>query len=235
MDGTKTAPSEVADTTTDAALLALLSTSYEALEPLAAARAAITWAFGQFQGDVVVASSFQDLVLIDLVRGIDAGAEVVFLDTGYHFAETLAFVEKISKTWELNLTIARPSVPLDEFACGTPNCCQVRKVEPLQRAIAGRKAWITGVKRVDTKERAAASILQWDESRQMVKVNPLVTWSEDDVTAYATDRNLPAHPLTYVGYLSIGCAPTTKPVEEGRDPREGRWPGSDKTECGLHI
>jgi phosphoadenosine phosphosulfate reductase len=124
---------------------------------------------------------------------------------------------------------------MDEFVCGTPRCCEVRKVEPLAKAIAGRQAWITGVKRVDTPERTGAPIVTWDANREMVKVNPLVTWTDADIDEYLAEKGLPLHPLTYVGYVSIGCAPTTQPVAEGQNPREGRWPGMDKTECGLHI
>ena len=219
----------------DLSSLGAASTRLEALAPLEAATGAISFAVEHFGDDLVVASSFQDVVLIDLVRKAKSDAEVVFLDTEYHFPETLAFVERVRKIWDLNLTVTHPEVGHDEFACGSPRCCEVRKVEPLARAIAGRRAWITGLKRVDTPERADAPILAWDESREMVKVNPLATWSDDDVDDYVSANGLPAHPLSFVGYVSIGCAPTTRPVEVGHHPREGRWPGSDKTECGLHL
>jgi phosphoadenosine phosphosulfate reductase len=215
--------------------LAGLSERLEALPVREAASEAIAWTVGQFGEDAVVASSFQDVVLVDLVQKAHPGLEIVFLDTEYHFPETLAFVEHLRKIWDLNLTVTHPEVAMDEYVCGTAGCCQKRKVEPLQKAVAGRAAWITGLKRVDTPERAGAPILAWDEGRQMVKVNPLVTWTDEDVDAYLADNELPLHPLTYVGYVSIGCAPTTQPVAEGHHPREGRWPGQDKSECGLHI
>lgn len=211
------------------------SRELEALPVLEAATGAIAWTLEHFGDDVIVASSFQDVVLVDLVQKARPGLEIVFLDTEYHFPETLAFVEHLRKMWNLTLTVTHPEVALDEYVCGSPGCCQKRKVEPLQKAIAGKKAWITGLKRVDTPERADAPILAWDPAREMVKVNPLATWSDEQIDDYLAEHSLPLHPLTYVGYVSIGCAPTTKPVEAGHHPREGRWPGTDKTECGLHL
>lgn len=215
--------------------LAATSEEFEALGPLAGATATIEWTFERFGDDVVVASSFQDVVLVDLVRKAKADAEIVFLDTEYHFPETLAFVERLRKIWDLNLTVTHPDVPLDEFVCGTPRCCEVRKVQPLQKAIAGRKAWITGLKRVDTPERVNAPVVAWDPMRELVKVNPLAAWTDEDIDAYVFERGLPRHPLNAKGYVSIGCAPTTRPIAAGEDPRAGRWPDSDKTECGLHL
>jgi phosphoadenosine phosphosulfate reductase len=108
-------------------------------------------------------------------------------------------------------------------------------VVPLAKALRGHSAWITGLKRVDTPERSDAPVIAWDPTRNMVKVNPVAAWDDDDVDAYVADHDLPRHPLNYVGYVSIGCAPTTVPVPEGRHPREGRWAGTGKTECGLHV
>ncbi|MGH9297600.1 MAG: phosphoadenylyl-sulfate reductase [Acidimicrobiales bacterium] len=212
-----------------------ISARCEALPAREAATASISWTLERYGRDVVVASSFQDVVLVDLVRKADPGIEIVFLDTEFHFPETLAFVEHLRKIWELNLTVTHPQVAKDEFACGTGRCCEMRKVKPLAQAILGRKAWNTGLKRVDTPERADTPILAFDPNRSMVKVNPMASWTDEDVDRYLADFGLPLHPLTYVGYVSIGCAPTTQPVAEGHHPREGRWPGSDKTECGLHI
>lgn len=215
--------------------LAELSARLESLPLRQAASDAIEWTFSAFEDDVVVASTFQDVVLVDLVRKARPSAEIVFLDTEYHFPETLAFVERLRKIWNLNLTVTHPEVALDEYVCGTPGCCTVRKVEPLRKATAGRKAWVTGLKRVDTPERADAPIVVWDAGREMVKVNPLATWTDEDIADYLAEHELPLHPLTYVGYVSIGCAPTTQPVASGQNPREGRWPGQSKTECGLHV
>jgi phosphoadenosine phosphosulfate reductase len=170
-----------------------------------------------------------------MVIGVDPSIEVIFLDTGFHFPETLAYVERLRSRYDLNLVVTHPEVSLDEFPCGSPRCCELRKVAPLAKALRGRSAWITGLKRVDTPERAEAPVIAWDPSRNMVKVNPVAAWDDDDVDAYVAAHDLPRHPLNYVGYVSIGCAPTTVPVPEGRHPREGRWAGTGKTECGLHV
>ncbi len=223
------------DVPMEEAELAEVSGRLESLAALEAAVGAVTWAGEVFGGSLAVASSFQDVVLVDIVRRHLSRAEIIFLDTGFHFAETLAFVEHTAKIWDLNLTVTRPNVGPDESKCGSPGCCRVRKVEPLQRALDGRACWITGLKRVDTPERESAPIIGLDRARSMVKVNPLATWSDQEIEGYLTKESLPRHPLTYAGYVSIGCEPTTKPVGDGQHPRQGRWPGSDKTECGLHI
>ena len=215
--------------------LEAVSAGLEALPPLEAARGALRWALDRYGSEVAVASSFQDAVLVDLATKEDPEIEIIFLDTEYHFPETLAFVERLRKIRHLNLTTTYPAVGRDEYPCGSSRCCEFRKVAPLAQALEGKQAWITGVKRVDTPERTGAPIVSYDPARSLVKVNPLATWSDDDIDAYVAEQELPRHPLTYVGYVSIGCAPTTQPVGQGRHPREGRWPGSDKTECGLHL
>jgi phosphoadenosine phosphosulfate reductase len=215
--------------------LATESARLEALGVREAAKGAVAWVIEHFGDRYAVASSFQDAALVDLAVKADPGAEIIFLDTGFHFPETLAFVERLRKIWNLNLTTTHPAIGREESPCGSPRCCELRKVVPLNAALEGRQAWITGLKRVDTPERTGAPILAWDPPRNMVKVNPLATWTDEDVDDYLAELGLPLHPLTYVGYVSIGCAPTTQPVADGHHPREGRWPGSDKTECGLHI
>ncbi|MGO9150170.1 MAG: phosphoadenylyl-sulfate reductase [Acidimicrobiales bacterium] len=195
----------------------------------------IEWTVNRFPGGSALAASFQDAALLDMVVGVDPSIEVIFLDTGFHFPETLAYVERLRSRYDLNLVVTHPEVSLDEFPCGSPRCCELRKVAPLAKALRGRSAWITGLKRVDTPERAEAPVIAWDPSRNMVKVNPVAAWDDDDVDAYVAAHDLPRHPLNYVGYVSIGCAPTTVPVPEGRHPREGRWAGTGKTECGLHV
>jgi phosphoadenosine phosphosulfate reductase len=215
--------------------LAAVSARLEALPIREAAVATIAWVLENFGNRYAVASSFQDAVLVDLAIKADPGAEIIFLDTDYHFPETLAFVERLRKIWNLNLTTTHPAIGREETPCGSAGCCQLRKVAPLNAALEGKEAWITGLKRVDTPEREGAPILAFDPQRNMVKVNPLATWADEDVDAYLAENGLPLHPLTYVGYVSIGCAPTTQPIADGHHPREGRWPGSDKTECGLHL
>jgi phosphoadenosine phosphosulfate reductase len=195
----------------------------------------VAWAIDRFGPRMAMAASFQDAVLIDIAVAVDPTIEVVFLDTGSHFAETLEYVETIRSRYDLNLTVTTPVEGADQWPCGSAQCCEFRKVHPLKQALAGKDAWMTGVKRVDAPTRREAPIVAYDESWGMVKVNPLATWTEEDVAGYAQDHDLPQHPLVAKGYLSIGCAPTTRPVSIGEDPRAGRWSDSDKVECGLHL
>ena len=201
----------------------------------APASAVIRWAIETFGASVALAASFEDIVLIDLATRVAPGIEVVFLDTEAHFPETLSFVEEVRERYGLNLTVTKPGPDAAAFPCGTEQCCQFRKVAPLRRALAGKRAWLTSLKRSDGPTRADAPIVSWDASFGLVKVNPLVTWTDDDIASYLADHDLPVHPLVPKGYRSIGCAPTTRPVAEGEDPRAGRWAGLDKSECGLHV
>jgi phosphoadenosine phosphosulfate reductase len=200
----------------------------------APAGAVLEWAIERFRTRLVVASSFQDLVLVDLAVGIDRDVEVVFLDTEAHFPETLQFVEDARRRYGLNLTVTRPGAEAATSPCGSADCCQLRKVAPLRRVLSDKEAWVTGLRRVDAPTRATAPIVSWDEGFGLVKVNPLATWTDDDVNAYLAEHDLPVHPLVPLGYLSIGCAPTTRPVAAGEDQRAGRWAGTGKVECGLH-
>ena len=196
----------------------------------------IAWAVEQFGDDLTVACSFEDAVLVDLAVSVKPDIEILFLDTQYHFAETLWYVEELRRRYNLNLRVMEPRVgPDNRWQTDVAGCCGVRKVEPLNRALEGKRAWITGLKRVDAPTRANAPIVSWDEARGLVKVNPLATWTPLDLSVYATERNLPVNPLVERGYPSIGCWPCTKPVAAGDDPRAGRWAGLDKTECGLHT
>lgn len=196
---------------------------------------AIRWAVDRFGAGLALACSFQDCVIVDLATQVDPGLEVIFLDTGFHFPETWEFVELVRDHYRLNLTVTHPDPSANAWPCGSAECCQRRKVEPLFRALAGRSAWLTGLKRSDAPTRAATPIVGWDQARQLVKVNPLAPWSDQDIADYIAVHRLPVHPLLSQAYLSIGCAPTTRPVAPGSDPRSGRWADSDKTECGLHA
>lgn len=200
------------------------------------ASAGIRWARDTYGDDLVLAASFQDCVLIDLVAGVDPTIEVVFLDTQYHFPETLEYVETVRARYDLNLNVVSPDVdPDDLWRTDTEACCGLRKVDTLRRALEGRAAWMTGLRRCDSPGRADTPILQQDVSRGLVKVNPIATWTDADMAAYASQRDLPEHPLVAAGYLSIGCWPCTQKVENGAHARSGRWAGTDKTECGLHL
>lgn len=194
----------------------------------------IRWASERFGCSLALAASFQDLVLVDLAVEVEPDIEVIFLDTEAHFPETLGYVEEARRRYDLNLTVTRPGPEAAAWPCGSERCCEFRKVEPLRRALAGRSAWLTGLKRVDAPTRIAAPVVSWDDAFGLVKINPIATWTVDDIESYMADHHLPVHPLRTRRYLSIGCAPTTRAVAEGEDPRAGRWAGSGKVECGLH-
>jgi phosphoadenosine phosphosulfate reductase len=211
--------------------LADLSRDFES----APAGKVISWAVDSFGESLVLAASFEDVVLIDLATKVAPGIEVIFLDTEAHFPETLAFVEEMRARYGLNLTVTKPGPEAAAYPCGSEQCCQFRKVVPLRQAVQGSRAWLTSLKRVDAATRSGAPIVSWDEGFGLVKINPLATWTNDDIASYLADHDLPVHPLVSQGYLSIGCAPTTRPVAPGEDPRAGRWAGMDKSECGLHV
>ena len=201
----------------------------------AAPREILDWTFERFGDDVVMACSFEDLALLHMVRATRPATEIIFLDTGGHFPETLDFVDRIEREWSLTLVRTTPGPEADAWPCGTERCCELRKVAPLARAVAGHPAWITAVKRADAATRATMPIVTWDDKFSLVKVNPLATWSDDDVAYYLGAHELPEHPLWAEGYASIGCAAVTvRPLVPG-DRRSGRWAGADKEECGLHV
>jgi phosphoadenosine phosphosulfate reductase len=196
----------------------------------------IAWAAERFGDGLVLASSFNDCVLIDLVARTAPHVPIVFLDTQYHFDETLEYVEAVRARYDLNLKVMTPTIEPDDRWLDDPDgCCGARKVVPMARALSGKRAWMTGLRRDEAATRANAPIVAWDVSRGLVKVNPIATWSDQDVIGYARDRGLPEHPLRDQGYESIGCWPCTRPVEDGEDARAGRWSGRDKVECGLHV
>ncbi len=200
----------------------------------ASPREVLAWVFERFGDDLAVACSFEDLALLHMAHLVRPAAEVIFLDTGGHFPETLEFVDRIERDWSLNLTRTTPGPDAEAWPCGTERCCELRKVEPLSRALAGRAAWVTALKRVDAPSRAATKVVAWDDKFGLVKVNPLATWTDDDVAYYLSSNALPEHPLWAQGYASIGCAAVTvRPAVPG-DRRSGRWAGADKEECGLH-
>lgn len=200
------------------------------------ATSAIGWAADRFDDGLVLASSFQDCVLIDLAVQVKPDVEVIFLDTQYHFDETLEYVETVRARYDLNLKIMTPTIEPDDRWLDDPDgCCGARKVVPMARALAGKRAWMTGLRRDEAETRVNAPIVSWDVSRGLVKVNPIATWTDQDVVGYTRDRGLPEHPLRGQGYESIGCWPCTRPVQDGEDSRAGRWAGRDKVECGLHV
>jgi phosphoadenosine phosphosulfate reductase len=213
--------------------LAELSASFEQAPP----NDIIRWAGARFGEGLVFTASFEDAVLVDLVARSAPSTEIVLLDTQYLFAETQWFAEELRRRYDLRLTIVHPLpdvTPDNRWQTDLEGCCGVRKVEPLARALAGRTAWITGVRRVDAPTRANAPIVSYDIARQVVKINPLATWTDEQVALYEELEQLPRHPLVERGYASIGCWPCTRPVAPGEDRRAGRWAGAGKVECGLH-
>lgn len=199
----------------------------------------VRWAADRFGVDgLVVTASFEDAVLVHVAATAVPGIEITLLDTQYLFAETQWLVDELIEQFDLNLRIVRPLpdvVPDNLWQTDIEGCCNVRKVEPLARAIAGKQAWITGIRRADGPTRADAPVAAFDIGRGLVKVNPLATLSDDDMALYLQLHDLPVHPLVDKGYSSIGCWPCTRPVAPGEDKRAGRWSGNAKTECGLHV
>ncbi len=195
----------------------------------------IQWAVDAFSPHLCMTASMTDAVLIDLAVKVDPAIEVVFIDTGYHFPETLETVETVRRRYGLNMRIMTVAHHAEELWKLDPeNCCSAIKVGQLDRALAGKAAWMSGLRRVEAASRDAAPIVVRD-LRGLVKVNPIATWTDDDVAGYIADHGVPQNPLVHQGYLSIGCQPCTKPVAPGDDPRSGRWEGRDRTECGLHL
>jgi len=213
--------------------LAEISRANEAFENSPASRI-IVWAAETFENRIVLASSFQDAVLVDLVARTVPGLPVVFLDTGYHFAETLWYAEQLRRRYDLDVEIMAPvNATEDQWMTDTDACCKARKVEPLERALLGRDAWMTGLRRSETAQRRNAPIVSYDIGRAIVKVNPIATWTDLDIEGYVKDHDLPVHPLSDRGYASIGCWPCTRQTA-GDDSRSGRWASIEKTECGIH-
>ena len=207
-----------------------LSDRFEGAHP----RDIIGWAAEEFGGRLSLSASFADTLLIDLAVAVDPDIEVVFIDTGFHFAETLATVRRAMARYALNLTVLRPAATAaDLWAHGTDTCCGSRKVAPLERhLVANADAWMSGLRRDDSPARADAPIVDLD-LRGLLKINPLAGWSSEAIERHILEHDVLINPLTSQGYPSIGCWPCTEPADAG-DPRAGRWAGSDKTECGLH-
>jgi phosphoadenosine phosphosulfate reductase len=195
----------------------------------------VQWAADHFGPHMSLAASMTDAVLIDLAVKVAPAIEVVFIDTGYHFPETLETVETVRRRYGLNLRIMTVAPHAEELWKVDPgNCCSAVKVGQLDRALAGKAAWMSGLRRDEAESRANATIVGRD-LRGLIKVNPLANWTEADVEDYIERHDVPVNPLTLQGYPSIGCMPCTQPVAPGEDPRSGRWAGRDKTECGLHL
>ncbi len=208
-----------------------ISDSFEAASP----STIIGWAVERFHPHLCLTASMTDAVLVDLAVKVEPSIEVVFIDTGYHFPETLDTVEQVRRKYGLNLRMMTvPTHDEDLWKVDPENCCSAVKVGQLDRALAGKEAWMSGLRRDEAETRANAPIVARD-LRGLIKINPIANWTDDDVQAYIADHDVPTNPLLAKGYPSIGCWPCTKPVADGEDLRSGRWAGQDKTECGLHL
>jgi phosphoadenosine phosphosulfate reductase len=213
------------------------------LGPDATAEQVLAWAAGTFE-KLIVASNMQDAVLVDLAAKAAPGVEVLFLETGYHFAETIGTRDAVEHVYDVQIVNARAAQSVAEqdsllgkdlFARDPNQCCALRKVAPLQDTLSRYDAWVTGVRRVEAPTRANTPLITYDEKFGLVKINPIAAWSDDEMEHYIAERGILVNPLVGEGYPSIGCAPCTAKPAPGADPRSGRWAGTGKIECGLHV
>ncbi len=205
----------------------------------------LQWAWKSFGPKAAASSSFQtqSVPLLHLISQICPDMPLIFLDTGFHFSETLSFRDELQARFNLNLIIARPTIEKSELIAQygeglyrqDPDlCCYINKVEPMHRTLSEFQGWVSGVRRSQTTTRQRLAILK-PQTTGPLKIHPMLNWTSKDVWAYIDRYNLPSHPLFSKGYPSVGCAPCTRPIFAGEDERAGRWASADKTECGLHI
>jgi phosphoadenosine phosphosulfate reductase len=203
----------------------------------------LSWAARTFGSRLVVASSMADEVVAHLASQAAPGIDVVFLDTGYHFAETLQFRRDVAARLDVTVVDVTPDLTVAEqdatygpklHARDPDTCCTLRKVFPLHQALEPYDAWVSGVRRDESASRASTPVVGWDAARGKIKINPVAAWTQQQVDTYAAVHGLRVNPLKQLGFASIGCEPCTRAVAPGEDPRAGRWAGFAKTECGLH-
>jgi phosphoadenosine phosphosulfate reductase len=229
-------------TSADLAQVDLSQVAAQANRELAAASATeiLTWAYEKFGTRLVVTSSLADTVMVHLAEQVAPGIDVIFLDTGYHFAETIGTRDAVAAVHNVNLINLTPKQTVAEqdatwgkdlFARNPDQCCAMRKVAPLDEALRGYVSWASGVRRADSAARAKTPIVSWDLRRKLIKVAPIAGWTDADVAAYIEQNELMINPLLDDGYASIGCAPCTV----RSDSRAGRWAGLAKTECGILL
>ncbi|PZS32397.1 MAG: phosphoadenylyl-sulfate reductase [Pseudonocardiales bacterium] len=203
----------------------------------------LTWADEQFGSGWCVTSSMADAVVPHLASRVRPGVDVLFLDTGYHFAETIGTRDAVAATMPVTLRTLRPKRTVAEqdesfgprlYERNPDQCCALRKVMPMRAGLASYVAWASGLRRDEAATRADAKVVEWDARRSMVKLNPIAAWNQDHVDAYIAENGVLVNPLLFDGYGSVGCAPCTRRIKPGEDARSGRWAGTDKNECGLH-
>ncbi|UXA16380.1 phosphoadenylyl-sulfate reductase [Mycobacterium sp. SMC-4] len=232
------------ETLTESDLQRLAERGAAELGPNATAEQLLRWTDENFGNDYIVASNMQDAVLVDLAAKVRPGVDVLFLDTGYHFVETIGTRDAVEAVYDINVVNVRPEQTVAEqdallgrnlFERNANECCRLRKVEPLSKALSGYSAWVTGIRRVEAPTRANAPLITWDAAFGLVKINPLAAWTDEEMQDYIDTHGVLVNPLVEEGYPSIGCAPCTRKPAAGADPRSGRWAGQAKTECGLHA
>jgi phosphoadenosine phosphosulfate reductase len=203
----------------------------------------LRWAADTFGRRFCVTSSMEDAVVAHLASRALPGVDVVFLDTGYHFPETIGTRDAVAAVMDVNVITLTPRQTVAEQDAGygprlhdrdPDRCCALRKVAPLEEGLRGYDAWATGLRRDESPTRANTPVVSWDARRQKVKIAPIARWTQDDVERYVAEHGVLTNPLLMDGYASIGCAPCTRRVLEGEDARAGRWAGLGKTECGIH-
>jgi phosphoadenosine phosphosulfate reductase len=202
------------------------------------------WARETFGPDLVVASSMADTHLVHLAQAAAPGVNVIFLDTGYHFAETMGTRDAVADVYQVNLITVLPKQTVAEQDAefgprlherNPEQCCALRKVEPLERGLSPYTAWVNGMRREDAPTRSDIRVIDYDAKRNMVKISPLAGWTQEQLDDYIETNSVLINPLYQDGYTSIGCEPCTRRPLPGEDPRAGRWAGFAKTECGLHT
>ena len=227
---------------TDDELRAVVEAAAPALAEASAPEVA-AWAAREFGGLLAVACSMADAVLPHLVARAAPGVDVLFLETGYHFPQTLETRRVVAERLAVRVVDVLPRLTVAEqdlehgqdlFARDPAACCRMRKMEPLAAQLAGYEAWVTGLRREEAPTRTNTPVVGWDEAHGLVKINPLAAWTFDELLAYAWANEVPLNPLLTDGYPSIGCQPCTARVAPGDDPRSGRWASLAKTECGIH-
>ena len=212
----------------------------------APAEVIIKWAARTFGSRLALTSSMSDAVLMDLFARNAPGTDVVFLDTGYHFTETLGMRDAVATTYRgrLNIVTAQPLQTVAEqdategrdlFASNPDRCCALRKVAPLDAALADYDAWASGLRRDESFARSITPVVDWDKRNGKVKINPIARWDQDRVDAYIEKNNILVNTLLMDGFASIGCFPCTRRVSDGEGVRDGRWASSGKSECGIHL
>lgn len=205
----------------------------------------LSWVWKAFGPQVVASSSFQtqSVPLLHIISQVCPEMPVIFIDTGFHFLETLAFRDELQARYGLNIVVVHPTIGKGElllkygeglYRHDPDLCCYINKVEPMRRALSGARAWVSGVRREQTAHRKELRVIE-PQSSGLLKIHPMIHWTKERLWEYINRYRLPSHPLYSAGYLSIGCAPCTRPVSAGEDERAGRWAGTEKNECGLHT